>query len=123
MNARLLTAVLMLNACHASWGQTTDPIVHDGIVEIPLERMWAAWTTNAGLQSWLAPHAEVDMRLGGTMRTNYNADVILDDPRTIENTILGFTLEAESQAMRAFFEQGNALTIQQLKERLETVAR
>jgi len=35
--------------------QDVSPIVHDGIVEAPLEAVWAAWATSDGLRSWLAP--------------------------------------------------------------------
>ena len=123
------------------------------------------------LRSWLAPHAEIDFRIGGKMRANYDAAGDLSDAQTIENTILsyephrmlsirvtkapegfpfadavkdmwtvvyfepgepdqtvvrvvslGFTAEAQSQAMRAFFDQGNAATIQQMQERLGRAA-
>jgi hypothetical protein len=40
------------------------------------------------------------------------------DQTVIRVVGLGFTLEAQSQAMRAFFEQGNATTVRQLQERL-----
>jgi uncharacterized protein YndB with AHSA1/START domain len=77
-----------------SWGgakaQDVSPVVHEGIVEAPLDAVWAAWTTSAGLQSWMAPHAEIDLRVGGRMRANYNAQGTLGDPQTIENTVLSF---------------------------------
>ena len=76
------------------WGtvsaQDTSPVVHEGIVEAPLESVWAAFTTTDGLRAWLAPHAEIDLRVGGLMRTNYDAQGQLGDPQTIENTILSF---------------------------------
>jgi uncharacterized protein YndB with AHSA1/START domain len=70
--------------------QNVGPIVHEGIVEASLERVWTAFTTSEGLRSWLAPHAEIDLRIGGLMRTNYNPQGQLGDPQTIENTILSF---------------------------------
>ena len=146
---------------------SVGPLVHEGLIEAPLETVWQAWTTSEGLRSWLAPHAEIDLRIGGRMRANYAADGSLDDAGTIENTILayepyrmlsirvskapanfpfanvigdmwtvvyfdspqpgrthvrvvglGFTAEPESQAMRAFFDDGNATTIRQLQDRL-----
>jgi uncharacterized protein YndB with AHSA1/START domain len=149
------------------WAQSIAPLVHEGAIDAPIETVWRAWTTSEGLKSWLAPHAEIDLRIDGKMRTNYNAAGDLSDAQTIENTILsyepqrmlsvrvtkapedfpfadtvkdmwtivyfeprepgqtvirvvslGFTAEAQSQAMRAFFDQGNAVTIQQMQERL-----
>jgi len=70
--------------------QDVGPIAHEGIVEAPLEQVWAAFTTSEGLRAWLAPHAEIDLRVGGLMRTNYSAQGQLGDPQTIENTILSF---------------------------------
>ena len=157
-----MTLVLIL-AGHAT-AQETGPIVCEGVVAAPLDAVWAAWTTSDGLRSWLAPHAEIDLRIGGLMRANYSAQGALGDPQTIENTILsfepkkmisirvtkfpngfpfpnaigemwtvmyfesvdqdhtrirvvglGFRAGEESQKMRAFFERGNATTVEQLQ--------
>jgi uncharacterized protein YndB with AHSA1/START domain len=144
--------------------QDVSPIVQEGMVEASVERVWTAFTTSEGLRSWLAPHAEIDLRVGGLMRTNYHPQGQLGDPQTIENTILsfepgrmlsirvskapetfpfpnairdmwsvvyfeaagpdrtivrevslGFSTNEESQHMRAFFSQGNAMTLKQLQ--------
>jgi uncharacterized protein YndB with AHSA1/START domain len=65
-------------------------LVHEGVIAAPVEKVWAAYTTSDGLQSWMAPHAEIDVRIGGKMRTNYNKDGVLGDAGTIENTILAY---------------------------------
>ncbi|MBI4481332.1 MAG: SRPBCC domain-containing protein [Acidobacteria bacterium] len=70
--------------------QDTSPIVSEGVVEASVEAVWTAWTANDALRAWLAPHAEIDLRLGGLMRTNYNPQGALGDAQTIENTILSF---------------------------------
>lgn len=70
--------------------QDVSPIISEGIVEAPLDAVWAAWTTSEGLRSWLAPHAEIDLRIGGLIRTNYSAQGALGDPQTIENAVLSF---------------------------------
>ncbi len=70
--------------------QDVSPVVSEGIVDAPVDTVWAAWTTSAGLRSWLAPHAEIDLRIGGTMRTNYDARGVLGDRQTVGNTILSF---------------------------------
>ena len=74
-------------------GGDTSPIVAERIVPAPLADVWAAWTTSDGLRSWLAPHATIDLRVGGLMRTNYNAQGTLGDAQTIENVILSFEPE------------------------------
>ena len=167
---RLLAFSLAL-AYSAIWAQPIAPLVHEGIVDAPLEKVWDSWTTSEGLRSWLAPHADIDFRIAGTMRANYSPDGDLGDAQTIENMILsfdphemisiqvskapvdfpfpnaifemwtviyfqsidpartsvrivanGFSVDEESQAMRAFFDQGNAITLQQMQERIGVVA-
>ncbi len=82
--------VILLLACRPAGAQEVGPLVHEGIVNAPVEQVWAAFATSDGMQSWLAPHAEIDLRVGGLMRTNYDAQGRLGDPQTIENTILSF---------------------------------
>lgn len=84
----VLVIVVLLNGPASA--QNVDPIVSESTIDAPVEAVWAAWTTSEGLRAWLAPHAETELRLGGLMRTNYNAKGSLGDPGTIENTILSF---------------------------------
>ena len=65
-------------------------LVHEGLVEAPLAEVWNVWATGAGLRQWMAPHAEIDLRVGGLMRTNYHPDGQLGDAQTIVNTVLSF---------------------------------
>ena len=67
-----------------------SPLIHEGFVEGPLEEVWHAWSTSEGLRQWMAPHVDIDLRVGGLMRTNYNADGQLGDSQTIINTVLSF---------------------------------
>jgi uncharacterized protein YndB with AHSA1/START domain len=49
----------------------TSPLIHEGLVEAPLSEVWNVWATGEGLRQWMAPHAEIDLRVGGLMRANY----------------------------------------------------
>lgn len=73
--------------------QNVEPIVSEGVVDAPLERVWRAWTTTEGLKEWLAPHVDIDFRIGGAMRTNYDPNGSLDDPQTIINEVVSFEPE------------------------------
>ena len=164
MKCAVVLAAIVLAASMSVQAQDVGPISHEGIVESSVDQVWAAFTTSEGLRAWLAPHAEIDLRVGGLMRTNYNAKGQLGDSGTIENVILsfepqrmisikvakppanfpfpnavremwtvlhfspaglgrtnvrevtlGFAADAESQRMRAFFNQGNATTLSQLQ--------
>jgi uncharacterized protein YndB with AHSA1/START domain len=68
----------------------SSQLVTEGIIEAPIDAVWAAFTTNQGQESWNVAHAEVDLKVGGKMRTHYDANGRIGDPNTIENTILCF---------------------------------
>lgn len=74
-------------------GYAAEMIVSERVIEAPVADVWMAWTTSDGLASWLAPHADTDLRLGGRMRTHYDPAGVLGDPATIENEILAFDPE------------------------------
>ena len=81
---------LVAMLCGTASAQDVGPISHESVIDGPLEQVWAAFTTTDGLRAWLAPHVDIDLRVGGLMRTNYNAQGRLGDPQTIENAILSF---------------------------------
>ncbi|MCG8408773.1 MAG: SRPBCC domain-containing protein [Phycisphaerales bacterium] len=58
-------------------------------IDAPLEAVWHAFTTKEGVESWMVPLAEIDLRVGGKMRTNYNRNGAIGDASTIESTIIG----------------------------------
>ena len=60
------------------------------MIEAPVDAVWAAFTTKEGQESWNVAHAEIDLKIGGKMRTHYDAAGRIGDPNTIENTILCF---------------------------------
>ena len=140
-------------------------LVHEVVVPASADRVWAAFTTRQGLEGWMAAHADIELRVGGLLRTHYDPAGRLGDPKTIENLVasydpqrmltlrvhrapegfpfpgtvgqmwtvvyfapegpaatrvrtvsLGFTAETESQAMRRFFDRGNAYTLRKLQE-------
>ena len=66
------------------------PLVHTGVVEAPLDDVWGAFTTTAGIKSWMVPHADIELKVGGKMRTHYDKNGTLGDENSIENTILSF---------------------------------
>ena len=70
--------------------QDGSRLVHEGVVNAPLDQVWAAFTTREGMESWMAAHAEIELKLGGTMKTQYDPKRTIDDARAIENTILSY---------------------------------
>lgn len=65
-----------------------DPLRTQTVLDASLTQAWHAWTTAAGLESWLAGSAEVELRPGGRYATNTGGKV--GQPGTIELKILAF---------------------------------
>ena len=167
MNLIRHTILMLSLACSLIAGAAAaDSISTEGVVSAPVAEVWTAFTTGAGLRSWMAPHADIDLRVDGLMRAHYKPDGTLGDGSTIVNKVLsfepqrmlsirvakapddfpfpgaimamwsvvyfedagnsttrlrvvsmGFTPDAESQRMKAFFERGNAYTVMKLQEK------
>ena len=84
MTRSLQVAAVVVIMAGPATAQDISSVVVEGVVSSPLETVWAAWTTSEGLRSWYAPHAEIDLRIGGLMRANYDAQGALGDSQTVE---------------------------------------
>lgn len=85
-----ITTLAMALVSIASVAQGQQPLIHEGVVEAPVDSVWSAFTTTAGLESWMAPHASFDLRIGGTMQSAYAKEATLGDASTIVNTVLAY---------------------------------
>ena len=75
-------------------GQRGDNrLVHEGVVAAPVKDVWAAFTTKEGQESWMVAHSEIELKVGGLMRTNYDPKGKIGGPGTIENTITSYDPE------------------------------
>ncbi|HKL90474.1 MAG TPA: hypothetical protein VJ880_04780, partial [Allomuricauda sp.] len=92
MDMRKLTIILILiSSASNSFGQidensdekrvlstidsTKTPelvLIQEFIVNSPIDSVWNAYTTKKGWESWAVPLAEVDLKVGGYIKTNYN---------------------------------------------------
>jgi len=68
----------------------TVSFVNEGIVNAPIEDVWRVWSTSDGYKAVGVALAEVDLRVGGFIRSRYGPDGRLGDEQTIENEILAF---------------------------------
>lgn len=93
MSIRVCLITLFSLVAWALPARALEFIVTEGVVGAPVSSVWSAWTTSAGLKSWLAPHVDIDLRIDGLMRTNYDPKGSLGDPGTIENKVLAFEPE------------------------------
>lgn len=76
---------LFAGAASAEQSQTTE-----GFVNAPVAEVWSVFTTSEGVQRTGVAQAEVDLRIGGEIRTHYRPDGRLGDAEGIVNEILAF---------------------------------
>jgi uncharacterized protein YndB with AHSA1/START domain len=80
---------LLLGLCSAASADEVS-FVNEGVVAAPIEEVWKIFATSEGYKVLGPALAEVDLRLGGTIRSRYGADGTLGDAETIENSILAY---------------------------------
>jgi uncharacterized protein YndB with AHSA1/START domain len=89
VHAPLALAALLVSGLAAA----AEPVVVERIVNLPAPEVWKLFTTSEGMQSWMAPRADVDFRIGGMMRTREGTDGALGDAQTVVHEILSFEPE------------------------------
>lgn len=50
-------------------------LIQEVSFEAPVEDVWRAYTTAEGWTAWASPKAEIDLRVGGTIRTSYQGEI------------------------------------------------
>ena len=76
-------------------------LIQEFSVNSPIEDVWNAYTTKEGWESWAVPLAEIDLKVGGFIKTNYNEAGKIGDSTTIVTHIINYvpqrliTLQAE----------------------------
>jgi len=81
---------LFLLACTVlAWAQSPT-FVTEGVIDAPVAEVWKVFTTSEGYKALGVALAEVDFRVGGTIRSRYSADGVLGDDETIVNQIMAY---------------------------------
>jgi uncharacterized protein YndB with AHSA1/START domain len=83
-------SVLLVLALSSAANADELSFVNEGIVAAPVEEVWKIFATSDGYKVLGPALAEVDLRIGGAIRSRYGADGTLGDAETIENTILAY---------------------------------
>ncbi|GIX00988.1 MAG: hypothetical protein KatS3mg111_4320 [Pirellulaceae bacterium] len=89
-NISVTLAVALAFLVSAQTAAEDGRVEYQAEIDADIDAVWKAFTTGAGLQSWMAPLAEIELVVGGKMKANYNAEGEIGDSTTIENTILSF---------------------------------
>jgi uncharacterized protein YndB with AHSA1/START domain len=74
-----------------AWG--AEPQVTEGFVNAPVAEVWRLFTTSQGYLATGAAKAEVQLAIGGEIRSHYDPKGTLGDPETIVNEILAYEPE------------------------------
>lgn len=89
--AALLLAVLAFTLPARAQPDAGTTLTHTVVLAAPIDDVWQTLTTPDGWkQGFGVAHAEIDLRIGGTIRTHYDPNGALGDPNTIVHTILAY---------------------------------
>ena len=85
-----IVAALMPAVVNAQDRPDALSFVNEGTINAPIADVWNVWSTSEGYKAVGVALADVDLRVGGLIRSRYAADGTLGDEQTIENEILAF---------------------------------
>jgi uncharacterized protein YndB with AHSA1/START domain len=80
----------LIAVCGAAVAADEVSFVSEGVVPASIDDVWNVFATSEGYKALGPALAEVDLRVGGTIRSRYRADGVLGDAETIENVILAY---------------------------------
>lgn len=87
---RMLVAAAILAFGVAAQAADGVSFVNEGVVNAPVEEVWKVFATSEGYKALGVSLAEVDLRVGGVIRSRYGTDGLLGDDETIETVILAY---------------------------------
>ena len=59
-------------------------LIEEVWISAPIDDVWKAYTTEEGWTAWAAPKAEIDFRVGGSIRTAYSGEIGGDQTNTLQ---------------------------------------
>lgn len=80
--------ILLTTWCSTAWA--TESSSTEGFINAPLAEVWRLFTSADGLRRAGAAQSEVDLKVGGTIRTHVDPNGRLGDERTLVQRILAF---------------------------------
>lgn len=89
----LLGTLVCLAAGWAHLAHAAEPQVTEGFINAAPAEVWRIFTTAEGYERAGVAHAEVDLRIGGTIQVHYDPEGRLGDADTLVNEILAYEPE------------------------------
>lgn len=71
----------------------TRTLVHEALIDAPVEAVWATLSTEEGWKSWGPKFAKFDFRQGGSIETGYHDGAKAGDAQNIRHRILAIVPE------------------------------
>lgn len=69
-------------------------LCHEIVIAAPAAEVWRLFSTSEDLNSWVAPVAAIDLRVGGTFESSYNPSSRIGAPGNIRNRVVAFAPES-----------------------------
>ncbi|MGH7681064.1 MAG: SRPBCC domain-containing protein, partial [Candidatus Eiseniibacteriota bacterium] len=85
---RWILGLALLCALAPQPSPAEEIVANEAVVEGSADSVWKLLTTQRGLESWVVPHANVDLRTGGFLKTNHMANGKIGDENTVTSQIL-----------------------------------
>jgi uncharacterized protein YndB with AHSA1/START domain len=82
--------LLLLAAVGATAQADEASFVNEGVIPAPIDEVWKVFSTSEGYKALGPALADVDLRVGGLIRSRYRTDGALGDAETIENVIVDY---------------------------------
>lgn len=88
---RIVPLMLLVTAALFAQASGDAPsFVHEATVNAPVSAVWNVWASGEGYKSVGVAQADVDLRIGGLIRSHYRATGVLGDEETIVSRILAY---------------------------------
>jgi uncharacterized protein YndB with AHSA1/START domain len=84
----LVVPAAAVPARQAGGDPPSNIVTTEGAVDAPVSAVWDAFTTKDGIESWMTATGDVDLRIGGLLRTSYRAGADLNGDTAIHQSIL-----------------------------------
>ena len=108
-----LSSIVLCLCLVATRTALAEPQVTEAFINAPLAKVWALFTTDDGYAETGAAHAEVDLRIGGEIRTHDDPNGTLGDAETTVSEILAYEpermLAIRTKQAAASFEHRDAI--------------
>ena len=94
----ILVAAVLAQSAAAQEIRNTSYVTKSGervlrietVVPASIENVWKAWTVPQELSRWIAPVVAIDLKIGGTISTNYDEKSTIGTAGTIQLPIINY---------------------------------